>query len=171
MPKISKQSVVELTKTPAFFESLRLQFGSYSAASKKLGIDRRRLSELADSSRKYGRKELSDASLSKLQTAIGKLTRTEYRTGKQFIYARDGMTPAQLRYATEYSKKSETGRRYFRKAVREYYEHKTKRVLMPALSPEGKFLPHKGKSPKMKNATPKYTRTGKRSSAIRRRRR
>lgn len=150
MPKVSKQKVIELTRTPAFFESMRLQYGSYSAAERKLGIDRRRLAELAKSEHRFKRPEISDKLLIKLQKGITKMSPVEYRTGRQFIYAREGMTAAQLRYAYQYSQKSETGRKYFRKTVRDYYTHKTKRVLMPAISPTGKFMLPMRKSPTTK---------------------
>jgi hypothetical protein len=158
MAKVSKNAVINLTRTPAFFESMRLQYGSYSAAEKKLGIDRRRLAELSRPEHKFKQSQISDKLLTKLQNGISKMSPVELRTGKQYIYARGGMTEAQLRYAFKYSKKSEAGRKYFRKTVRDYYTHKTKRVLMPAISPTGKFMLPRQISPKTKPARSSYSR-------------
>lgn len=158
MPKLSYSKIVELVKTPAFFESFRLNYGSFEKAGKQLRVPPNVLKELASAKRGY---EASDARVKQVQKAIRRMSAGKYETASRFIYARGGMTPAQLDYAKRYAAKSETGQRYFRKAVNEYYIGKTKRVLMPAIGPGGKII----NSPKVQR------KKRGRKRAIRRRRR
>jgi hypothetical protein len=164
MPKVTLAQVNQLIKQRSFFESFRLNYGSYSAAGRELGISGKTLEELAKAPRGYSP---SDKRLKDVQKAIGKMSRGNYQVATRFAYVqhREGMTPGQLKYAEKYAANSSTGQRYFRKAVNDFYNNKTKRVLMPALRADGKIV----NSPKTKK-TRRGSSGGKRR-AIRRRRR
>jgi hypothetical protein len=167
MPKITLAQLNQLLAQRSggkisFFESMRYNYGSYSAAGKALGIPGRTLQELSEAPRGY-EKRISDVRAKQVQKAISKMSRGNYQAATRFVYAqgREGMTPGQLAFAEKYSK-TQTGQKYFRKTINDFYEKKTKRVLMPALTSNGKIV----NSPRTK----KVARGGRRR-AIRRPRR
>jgi hypothetical protein len=139
MPKLSDARIVALTKTPEFFESFQFLYGSYAQAGKKLRIDPKTLSALANAGRDYS---ISDARLKQVKKAIGKMAPSDYKIASYFPDASKTMTPGQIEYARRYSRKGIKGRQYFKKAVKEYHDEKTRRVLMPGIrkTKEGEFI-------------------------------
>lgn len=139
MPKLSDAHIVGLTKTPEFFESFQFLYGSYAQAGKQLRIDPKTLSSLANARRGYS---ISDARLKQVKKALAKMSPSDYRVASYFPDASKTMTPGQIEYARRYSRKGIKGRQYFKKAVREYHDDKTRRVLMPGIrkTKEGEFI-------------------------------
>jgi hypothetical protein len=149
MPKLSTASIVTLTRTPHFFESFQFIFGSYSQAGKRLKLDPKILSDLASMSRPQNY-DASDKRLKSLKKALGKMSPGDYRAARYFPDASETLTPGQLEYARRYSKKGPKGRAYFKKAIKDYHDEKTKRVLMPGIrivkGQEQVFLPDSPKT-------------------------
>jgi hypothetical protein len=141
MPKLSIASIVTLTRTPHFFESFQFLYGSYSQAGKKLKIDPKILSDLGSMSRPQNY-DASDKRLKSLKKALAKMSVGDYRTARYFPDASETLTPGQLEYARRYAKKDAKGRAYFKKAIKDYHDEKTKRVLMPGIQKRkgGEFI-------------------------------
>jgi hypothetical protein len=164
---IPKAKITDLIKTPAFFRALRYQYGSYPQAGKALGIsgdDFREIAELSRQDANQYSKKISDVKLERIQRAISKMSRGNYIVAERFVKAEaQGLTPGQLAYAAEYTagrkrahnpgftaaQRKRRAQRYFRKAVNDFYEGKTERVLMPAIGRGGKIT----NSPTVKKKT------------------
>jgi hypothetical protein len=161
MPKLTKQQITDLLKTPRFFESMQFNYGSYSAAGRELGISGRTFEEIGAAGSRGYKKTVSDRKLEQLQKAINRMSRGEYQAASRYVWTQDnrGMTPGQQKFAVKYSK-TEKGRRYFRKTVNDYFNKKTKRVLMPALTSNGKII----NSPRIKKVARGGSRRGIRRS-------
>ncbi len=157
-PKLSKQQIAYLAKTPSFWESFRFTHGSYANAAKKMKLDPKILSRLGKFRTAFQKApEITDETLDKLAKGLKRIDKRDYITARQFVYvpasrefgrgASAHMTPSQLAYAKRYTKRGEKEQAYFRKSVRDYYEGKTKRVLMPALDVDTGKTYGAGKSP------------------------
>jgi len=168
MPKLSLTKIAELTKTPSFFEGIRLTHGTYAAASRATGISRRTLARLAEK----GSHEVSDKELKSIQKGIAKMSRGNYQVADAYMHIKPvKWTRGQVEFAKKYVATNEKARRYFRKAVREAYTKNIRHIKMPALDPAtGKVF---NPSPAKKKVRRGSKRTSKRSNrrAIRRRRR
>ena len=160
MKKFTYQKSLEyMYGQPAFFEGIRLNYGSYNKAGKALGVRGKLLEKYGTNVR--GR-EIPNSEIKSIERALNKLPKSKRMMSENYIYSRGMLTGAQYKFTLQYATKGEKQRRWIRKQINEAAIGQ-KRVLMPALSATGKIT----NSPSVK--TVKKTRS-KRASLRRSRR-